>query len=82
MNKEVNTFFLSLIKLSDGTAGTITQCLQDCLVENGVELSDCVGLGSDGASVMTGTHSSVSTQLKPLQPTLLSVHCVAHRLAL
>ena len=61
MDKEVNTFFLSLIELSDGTVGTITQCLQDCLVENGVALSDFVGLGSDGASVMTGTHSGVST---------------------
>ena len=81
VDEEVNTF-LSLVELSDGTADTIAQCLQDCLVANGLSLSNCVGLGSDGTTVMTGVHSGVSTQLKHLQPTIISVHCVAHRLAL
>ena len=30
----------------------------------------------------TGVHTGVSAQLKDLQPSLISVHCVAHRLAL
>ena len=41
-----------------------------------------VGLGSDGAAVMTGKHSGVAARLKRRQPVLTSIHCVAHRLAL
>ena len=82
VDDKVETFFLVLKELADTKADAITQCLLDCLQENGLALSSCVALGSDGASVMTGIRTGVSTQLKLLQPTLISVHCVAHRLAL
>ena len=41
----------------------------------------CV-LGSDGASVMSGTRGGVSRLLKDKIPFLVSNHCIAHRLAL
>ena len=82
VDDKVDTFFLTLKELSDTKADAITQCLLDCLTENSLALSNCVALGSDGASVMTGIRTGVSTQLKSLQPTLISVHCVACRLAL
>ena len=41
-----------------------------------------VGFGSDGASVMTGCKSGVSTRLKGEQPLLFTLHCMAHRLEL
>ncbi|KAL5466710.1 hypothetical protein EMCRGX_G030858 [Ephydatia muelleri] len=44
--------------------------------------SKLVGFGSDGASVMTGCKSGVSTRLKREQPLLFSMHCMAHRLEL
>jgi uncharacterized protein YsxB (DUF464 family) len=81
-NANIETFFLALKELPDADANSITLKLQETLEENGLELSHCCGLGSDGASVMTGIHTGVSAQLKSLQPTLVSVHCVAHRLAL
>lgn len=40
------------------------------------------GFGSDGASVMTGRHAGVSARLRDSIPSLVSVHCVAHKLAL
>lgn len=40
-----------------------------------------MGLGSDGASVMTGRHTGVGTRLKSVA-FLVHTHCVAHRLAL
>eukprot|EP00731_Ephydatia_muelleri_P025501 Em0017g584a len=41
-----------------------------------------VGFGSDGASVMTGCKSGVSTRLKREQPLLFTLHCMAHRMEL
>ncbi|KAJ8048792.1 hypothetical protein HOLleu_01255 [Holothuria leucospilota] len=40
------------------------------------------GFGSDGASVMVGCRNGVATQLKRMEPMIVSTHCVAHRLAL
>ena len=45
-------------------------------------MSNLAALGSNGASAMVGIHNGMSTQLKREQPTLISVHCVAHRLSL
>ncbi|XP_070548742.1 zinc finger protein 862-like [Ptychodera flava] len=41
-----------------------------------------MGLGSDGAPIMTGRHNSVGVRLKHQNVYLISVHCAAHRLAL
>lgn len=41
-----------------------------------------IGFWSDGASVMVGATSGVSARLKALQPKMLSVWCMAHRLEL
>ncbi|PFX15955.1 hypothetical protein AWC38_SpisGene19803 [Stylophora pistillata] len=40
------------------------------------------GFGSDGASVMRGKNNGVSKQMKDDSPFLVSIHCMAHRLAL
>ena len=41
-----------------------------------------LGLGIDGAAVMTGSKSGVATQLKSRFPLLISWHCFDHRLEL
>ena len=41
-----------------------------------------MGFGSDGANVMVDQRTSVATRLKCDNPFLVSIHCVAHRLAL
>jgi hypothetical protein len=41
-----------------------------------------VGMGSDGASVMLGSKNGVAAKLRALQPSLVAVHCYAHRLEL
>ena len=56
--------------------------LQDFLTENDVPLAKVVGLGTDGAAVMTGKHNGVGVKLGRESPLLIHVHCVAHRLAL
>lgn len=41
-----------------------------------------VGFGSDGASVNTGKKNGVIAKLKESQPSIVGVHCHAHRLEL
>ena len=42
-----------------------------------------IGMGSDGAAVMTGCHTGLAVRLRETAaPSLLSIHCVAHRLSL
>lgn len=45
----------------------------------GVEACKILGLGSDGASVMTGKKEGVAGLLRRANPHIINVHCVAHR---
>ena len=45
-------------------------------------MSKMVGLGTDGASVMTSVHNGVGGRLIWCQQILTSTHCVCHRLAI
>ena len=45
-------------------------------------MSNMVGFGSDGASVMTGYRNGVASKIKRNVQHVFSIHCVAHRLAL
>lgn len=41
--------------------------------------SKLVCVATDGASVMTGIHNGVTTQLQRWAPFLVPIHCMAHR---
>ena len=47
-----------------------------------IPIEKVMGLGSDGAKVMTGTGKGVTGHLLRVNPMLLNFHCIAHRLAL
>ena len=79
---QVQTVFLKIVELSNGTADIIEEALLAYLTNSMIPLSRLVGLATDGASVMIGRHSGVATRLKAVQPVITSIHCVAHRLAL
>ena len=78
--------FLGNIDTPDATAaGTVTSLI-DFLTVKGIPLETLYGLGSDGASVMTGVHGGVGVKLRngwdetpAYAPYLLHIHCVAHR---
>ena len=64
------TRFVKNLDLSDGKAIAILDCLKTVLKENHVPppvLSKVFGLGSDGASVMTGHKGGVSALMKENQ---------------
>lgn len=52
--------FLCLCKLSQGDADTIYAALCREIKAYGLSMSNMVGFGSDGASVMTGRHNGVA----------------------
>lgn len=45
-------------------------------------MQDCIGYGSDGASVMVGQHNSVWTRIPAVAPDCIQVKCICHSLAL
>ena len=81
------TRFLGIIELSHADAESITKALLN-FMETCYDLDmhklkkKLAGFGSDGASVMTGRHSGVGVRLQDSVPSLVSVHCIAHKLAL
>ena len=66
------------------TAETIHDCLINLLNSLDLKIQNAKAFISDGASVMTGYQSGVATQLSEHEncQTMLSVHCICHRLAL
>ena len=80
----VQTYLIALKELSSGEADAPTICslLLETVADYGLEIECVAAFGSDGASVMTGKHTGVAARLKQMQPSLVSIHCVAHRLVL
>lgn len=79
--------FIGVHSVSKATAENIVHGLQETVVSNlkmdWNEISNkLVGLSCDGASVMTGCKSGVSAILEKECPSIVTIHCMAHRLEL
>ncbi len=48
----------------------------------GLNVANLVGMGTDGASVMTGRKTGVVVRMREHSPAIVGVHCAAHRCAL
>ena len=71
-----------MMDLFNGIAETIETSSVQFLQDVGLSLSNVSSFGSDGASVMTGRQNGVATRLWRINSGIVSIHCVAHRLAL
>ena len=60
----------------------ILGALLDVMTSRNLPLQKLFGLATDGASVMTGVHSGVTTRIKERNPFIISTHCIANCLAL
>ena len=76
------THFLAARELQCTDANSIFRTLFSILEENELNLSNMVGLAADGAAVMQGCRTGVVTQVKEVQPHLISHHCFSHKLQL
>ena len=76
------TDFLGLIPVVDTTAETLYTTLKDELLRYGMNMSNCIGFASDGASVMVGKNNSMWTRIKEDSPHCIQLKCICHSLAL
>lgn len=75
--------FIDIIDIKDGTAQTILDSTKEVLQNFDIDLSKAVGLGTDGAAVMTGCKGGVGVLLKNAGAFyLVQTHCSAHRVSL
>lgn len=79
---EVMNRFFELTELPGATADNIVDTVLQILAQKKLSTDRMFGMATDGASVMVGTRAGVTTQLKKMNPFMLSTHCIAHRLAL
>ncbi|XP_060606407.1 zinc finger protein 862-like [Ruditapes philippinarum] len=76
------THFIENDTIDKGDAETVYQSLKSVVSAKGMDVSNVMFFGSDGAAVMTGKKSGVSARLSSDQPLIVNIHCVAHKLAL
>ena len=82
----VSTEFLFISNILEDAespnAETLCKVLTTRLDDMGLDIKKVSGLVTDGASVMVGKKFGLSARLKQLNPALVSIHCICHRLAL
>lgn len=59
---------MKIADLPDGTAESIEHAIRKYADDKSLDIAKLRGFGSDGASVMTGRHTGVATQLKAHTP--------------
>ena len=78
----INEDPIGMFSLPDTYAETICSVIKDILLRCSIPLSLCRGQAYDGAAVMKGIRSGVSTRIRNDVPQALPVHCLAHCLNL
>ena len=84
-NGVINNKFIGIGTPERADADGIFQCLLGILnsldsnFDRNFLARKLIALGCDGAGVMIGRKGGVSEKLKSVQPSLLTVHCYAHR---
>lgn len=85
---EVSVNFVQIVSTPKADADGITASLEKA-VNKGLNMTftdigkKLVAMGTDGAAVMLGKNNGVTTKVREsIAPSLLAVHCFAHRLEL
>ncbi|GLC45680.1 hypothetical protein PLESTM_001765300 [Pleodorina starrii] len=76
--------FLQLEELTEGaTADQLVSAIQAVCQESGIDIEEkLVSFTSDGPAVMTGVHNGVGVKLKAINPRMVHMVCMAHKVAL
>ena len=86
VNKDmkVETRFLGNLGIADAhvNADKVFSMVKEFLLKRGIDVSQVIGFGSDGAGIMTGCKTGVATRMKAESPHCIAIHCMAHRLNL
>ena len=76
------TYFVTNFPVTDDTAATITESITKALNHSYVSHQKATGLGSAGVSVITSDKEGVTGKPQSLNPRMVKVHCITHRLQL
>lgn len=79
---QVQTKYLSVEELPATRADDVRAGIEAAMKARNIVVENLVGLGTDGASIMRGVHTGVTTQFKKVNSTIIAIHCMAHRLQL
>ena len=82
IDMQPSTHFLTDVQLLDGKGSSIFAAIKKELETRGIPLKKVYGLGTDGASVMTGRKTGLTGHFLRENPHLANTHCGAHRVAL
>lgn len=74
--------FVGFVPIYDLTGKNIAKTVIEECISLGLDMSNLVGQGYDGASCMAGKFNGVQAKVKELYPKALFVHCASHRLNL
>lgn len=75
-------FISANVEVKDGKAGTVYAAILKYLEGSNIPVEKLFGLGTDGASVMTGCLNGLAVRLRRVNGKIVAVWCVAHKLAL
>ncbi|XP_068211700.1 protein FAM200B-like [Palaemon carinicauda] len=64
----LKTEFLALLQITSATGESIFKAIEDFFSNIKVDLANCMGFASDGASNVCGAHNSVLSRLKNISP--------------
>ena len=77
------TSFVDICALDDGKADTILEAISKTIDKLEVNKCNVVGIGTDGAAVMTGCKNGLAVKLQNSGAMYLTqIHCAAHRVSL
>ena len=79
---KVETAYVSMVEVNEATGENLFQALKAALEEIGLNLGNCFGFASDGASTMVGIRNSVWSRIKEASPNCTMMKCIYHSLAL
>lgn len=74
---QANTIFLTYVMIPHVDAETITNAILATFKTKGINFKNVAGLGSDGASVMTGKRTGVGQKPVPAPSALWCASCCA-----
>lgn len=77
-----STFFLTDVRLHNATGAGIFEAIKHELDKRDIDMLKVYGLGTDGASTMTGQGKGLTGHFLRLNPHIKNTHCSAHRVAL
>ena len=87
LNGCINTDFIGVESCEKVSAENVVKGLKT-IIEGNVKMewtefcSKLIAVFCDGASVMTGVKAGIGALLRKTQPSIITIHCLAHRIEL